>query len=266
LALAAIGLKNLKLVYTEHSTTNKGRKIPLFHILERIIYRQYSKIICISDGVHESLIKWVGPRLSGRLVTIQNGSRIYKVSERSRLEERKLLLVSIGSLSFGKNFATAIRAIAQLRDEVGSYVIVGEGPERKRLEQLVHREKLDDEVKLLGWSDNIEIHLRAADIQLIPSLWEGFGLVAVEGMSTGLPIVASNIAGLREVLDPNNLAVTLVEDTESVGAWVQGLKVAIDNLRDQGPERLSVAARTQAEKFTLEAMAERYLEVYRSLL
>ena len=56
-ALATIGLKNLRLVYTEHDTSNKRRKIPLFWLLERLIYRRYSKIICISEGVYESLAK-----------------------------------------------------------------------------------------------------------------------------------------------------------------------------------------------------------------
>ncbi|EAZ98236.1 glycosyltransferase family 4 protein [Marinobacter sp. ELB17] len=265
LALATIGLKNLKLVYTEHNTSNKRRKIPLVWLVERLIYRRYSKIICISDGVYESLAKWVGLRLSDRLVTIQNGSRIYQVFERLHLAGRKPRLVSVGSLTFKKNFATAIRAIARLRDEIDSYVIVGEGPERNKLEQLIRREKLGDKVELLGWSDSIEAHLRAADIQVIPSLWEGFGLVAVEGMSTGLPVVASDVAGLREVLDPNNLAVTLIEKVESEDAWVWGLQAAIDNLHSQGPKELARAARTQAEKFTLEKMADQYLEVYREI-
>ena len=264
-ALATIGLKRLKLVYTEHNTSNKRRKIPLFRFLERLIYRRYSKIICISEGVHESLAKWVGPRLLCRLVTIPNGSRIYQVSARSPLEDRTPRLVSVGSLTFKKNFVTAIRAIAQIRDEIDSYEIIGEGPERKLLEHLVRQEKLGNKVKFLGWSDYIERHLRTADIQLIPSLWEGFGLVAVEGMSTGLPVVASDVAGLREVLDPNNPAVTLVEDVESEDAWAQALKVAIDKLRNEGPEKLAVAACTQAQKFTLEVMAKRYLELYRSL-
>ena len=264
-ALATLGLKNLRLVYTEHNTSNKRRKIPLFWLLERLIYRRYSKIICISEGVYESLAKWVGPRLSRRLVTIPNGSRLYQVSERFGLEDREPRLVSVGSLTFKKNFATAIRAIGQIRDEVDSYEIVGEGPERKRLEQLIHREKLDDKVKLLGWSDNIEAYLQAADIQLIPSFWEGFGLVAVEGMSTGLPVVASDVAGLREVLDRNNPAVTLVENFEHEDGWVQGLRAAINCMSVQGPEKLTLAARTQAEKFKLETMAERYLEVYRDI-
>lgn len=264
-ALASIGLKNVKLVYTEHNTINKRREIPLFWLVERLIYSRYSKIICISGGVHDSLKKWVGPRLAVRLETIPNGSRIYRLSKRAALKTRKPRLVSVGSLTTKKNFATAIKAVVQLQDQIESYEIVGEGPERQRLEQLIHYEKVEKQVKLVGWSDEIEGYLGDADLQIIPSVWEGFGLVAVEGMSTGLPIIASNVSGLREVLGSNNPAVTLVDCPESSEAWVLALKEAIVNLESDDSQKLPMAARTQAEKFTLEAMAGRYLEVYRSL-
>ncbi|OIN07771.1 hypothetical protein BFR47_04000 [Oceanisphaera psychrotolerans] len=262
--LASLGLNNIKLIYTEHNTTNKRRRIPLFWLFERLLYSRYSKIICISHGVHESLAKWLGPYLAQRLVTIPNGSRIYTQANRHSLHDRLPRLVSVGSLtSKKKNFATAIRAIAQLRDEVEGYTIIGEGPERSRLEQIIKSERLDNKVQLAGWSDEIEAHLHASDIQLIPSLWEGFGLVAVEGMSTGLPVVASNVAGLCEVLDESNPSVTLINQTDSVDEWVAGIRKAVVDLNRLGISHIAQSSRRQAEKFTLEQMAERYLDVYR---
>jgi len=108
LALASLGLKRIKLIYTEHNTTNKRRKIPRFWLVERLIYARYSKVICISQGVHDSLARWVGSQLSRRLVTIPNGSRIYSVPERLPLKNRRPRLISVGSLTAKKNFATAV--------------------------------------------------------------------------------------------------------------------------------------------------------------
>lgn len=263
-ALASVGLSNLTLFYTEHDTNNKRRRIPFFRFLERFIYRRYCRVICISKGVYDSLSEWVGARLSAKLVTVKNGSRIYNLSKRLPFNNRKVHLVSVGSLTSKKNFSTAIQAVSKVPDIVETYIIVGEGSERKQLELLIDQKGLENQVKLMGWSNQIEKYLQRADIQLIPSLWEGFGLVAVEGMSTGLCVVASDVAGLREVLDARNPAVTLVEETESVDAWVQGLRIAVGRLRENSPAQLSVAARNQAEKFTLETMAERYIELYRS--
>jgi glycosyltransferase involved in cell wall biosynthesis len=261
--LASLGLPNIKLVYTEHNTTNKRRRIPLLWIFERLLYARYSRIICISQGVNDALAKWVGPKIAQRLVTIPNGSRIYSLVDRPILVGRLPRLVSVGSLSSRKNFATAIRAIALLRYEIDSYTLVGEGPELGRLEQLIQSEQLEDKVHLAGWSDAIEQFFYASDIQLIPSLWEGFGLVAVEGMSTGLPVVASNVDGLREVLNEENRSVTLVNQVESVEEWVAAIRKSISDVREVGPGVLAKSSRRQAEKFTLEQMAERYLDVYR---
>ncbi|MBQ0746652.1 MAG: glycosyltransferase family 4 protein [Marinobacter sp.] len=263
--LASFGLSGIKLVYTEHNTNNRRRAIPFFWLIERIFYRRYSKVICISQGVHDSLARWVGPELAQRLETVPNGSRLYPVCTREPIRNRKLRLVSVGSLTYKKNFSTAIEAFAQLQDQFESYEIIGEGPERGRLERLISQRKLEKKISLVGWSNNIESFLCKADLQLIPSLWEGFGLVAVEGMSTGLPVVASNVDGLRDVLGTNNLSVTLVDDPGSAEAWKLAIGTAIEKLAKEGHKNLSVAARSQAEKFTLKAMAERYLEVYRKL-
>ncbi len=261
--LASLGLSNIKLIYTEHNTTNKRRNIPLLWVLERLLYARFSRIICISQGVEKALANWVGSSIAKRLITIPNGSRIYSLGERPSLEGRLPRLVSIGSLSFRKNFATAISAIAQLQDEIDTYTIIGEGSERALLEQIIQSKQLGDKVSLRGWVDDIEAHLHTADIQLIPSLWEGFGLVAVEGMSTGLPVVASNVDGLREVLDATNPSVTLVNEPESVDEWVAVIRKAIANIRAQGADNLACSSRQQAEKFTLDQMAARYLDVYR---
>ena len=260
--LATLGLSNIKLIYTEHNTTNKRRNIPLFWVLERLLYARYARIICISQGVEEALAKWVGPTIAQRLVTIPNGSRIYTVAQRPALEGRLPRLVSVGSLSSRKNFATAVRAIARLKDDIDSYTIIGEGPERAQLEQIIKSEQLEGKVKLVGWSDSIESYLHAADLQLIPSLWEGFGLVAVEGMSTGLPVVASNVDGLREVLDESNPSITLVNRAKSVDDWVSSICKAVADLHALGANSLAQSSRQQAEKFTLDQMAEDYLKVY----
>ena len=264
--LASLFLPSIKLIYTEHSTTNKRRYIPFIWVMDRWFYSRFSQIICISKGVERALANWVGPTIARRLVTIPNGARIYSLAERPSLEGRFPRLVSIGRLSSTKNYITTIKAIAQLRGEVETYTIIGEGPERPRLERLIDDLKLGNKIRLLGWSDDIEAHLHAADMQLIPSLWEGFGLVAVEGMSTGLPVVASNVDGLREVLDEGNPSVIFVDSPESVAEWVGCIRTSVENICDKGFTTISTCSRQQAEKFTLEKMANQYLAIYRDVL
>lgn len=264
-SIASIGLSRVRLVYTEHSTHNKRRNIPLLWLFERFLYSRYSKIICISPGVYNSLAPWVGAKLEKRLITIPNGARLFQPVKRPAIEGRKLKLVSIGSLTDRKNFSVTIKAVAQLRNGIEKYTIVGEGPYRNQLEQLIRSHHLEDLVHLVGWCDDIEQYLYDADIQLIPSLWEGFGLVAIEGMSTGLSVVASDVEGLRDVLNPENHAVKLIEHPRFVEAWVEGIGKAKHKIESFGQEGIANSAKKQAEKYSLNTMLMQYRHIYNEL-
>lgn len=260
--LALLGIKNVKLFFTEHDTTNKRRKIPFFYIIDRLFYSQYLSIICISKGVYNKLAEWVGVEIKEKLKVVYNGSRLYSLSKRRLLQNRLPRLISIGRLISKKNFSITISAISEIKNEIESYTIVGEGSERKKLEKLIKSLNLEKKVKLIGWVENVEKYLQEADIQLIPSLYEGFGLVAAEGMSTGLPVVASNIEGLKEVLGKPNPSVVLVNKVNSIDEWKQGIIKAIKNINMLGSEKISKLSKYQVKKFTFKKMAEDYLNIY----
>jgi len=261
-ALATLFL-NVRLFYTEHNTHNKRRANRLFRILDRFLYGRYQRVICISEGVFDSLSRWVGPRLARKLVVVPNGARLYSPVHRPAPEASGLRLVSVGSLNRKKNFATAIGAVARARHCVEKYTIVGDGPERASLEALIAEHGLQSVVRLVGWSDEVERYFAEADAQLIPSLWEGFGLVAVEGMSSGLPVIASNVDGLREVLSGAGDSVTLISDVQSTQAWGEAISALFDRLRVENIGEIAAKSRTQAEGFSLDRMVERYLAEYR---
>lgn len=256
------GIKNVKLFFTEHDTTNKRRKIPFFYIIDRLFYSQYLSIICISKGVYNKLAGWVGIEIKEKLKVVYNGSRLYSLSERSSLKNRLPRIVSIGRLISKKNFSITINAISEIKNEIECYTIVGEGSERKKLENLIKSLKLEKKVKLVGWTENVEKYLKEADIQLIPSLYEGFGLVAAEGMSTGLPVVASNIEGLKEVLGKPNPSVVLVNKVNSIDEWKKGIIELIKNINMIGSQKIAKLSEKKVKKFTFRKMAEDYLNVY----
>ena len=261
-ALAALGLKNLKLFFTEHDTTNKRRKIPFFYFIDRFFYSYYLNTICISRGVYLKLAKWVGFKIKKNLKVIYNGSRLYSLPKRSNMKDRLPRLISVGRLVPKKNFLTTIIAISKLKDDIESYTIIGEGYEREKLERLIKSLKLENKVKLIGWTEEVEKYLHKADIQLIPSLYEGFGLVAVEGMSTGLPVVASSIQGLKEVLGPLNPSLILVNKIDSTEEWKKKIKESIENINLFGSDKIAEYSQYQAKKFTFHKMAEEYLNIY----
>src|SRR5690606_24590735 len=112
--------------YTEHNTSNRRRNIPFFWVVERLFYKRYRKIFCISEGVRDSLAGWLRWDERSKLELVFNGARLYSLVSRPPLTGRLARLVSIGSLTPKKNFGTAIEAVALVKDIVERYVIVGD--------------------------------------------------------------------------------------------------------------------------------------------
>jgi glycosyltransferase involved in cell wall biosynthesis/GT2 family glycosyltransferase len=263
-ALAVLGIKNIKLFFTEHDTQNKRMKIPFFNLVDHFFYSYYLCIICISKGVHNALVQWIGPKIKKNLKIVYNGSRIYKLCKRTSLKNRLPRLISIGRLTYKKNFLTTIAAISKIKENIESYTIIGEGNERDYLIKLITKLKLENKVILAGWQENVEEYLQKADIQLIPSLYEGFGLVAVEGMSTGLPVVASNVPGMNEVLGVASSSIVLINKIDSIKEWEKGIYKVIKNIKKFGSYKIAKSSQRKAEKFSFKKMTDEYLNIYRN--
>lgn len=261
--ISTIGF-NCKLVYTEHSTYNKRREYKILKNLEKIIYRQYDKVICISEGVKQSLNDWLNDKhIYNKYRVIYNGSRLFNKKPSRRLRtDNKISVISIGSLAKHKGFHISIRAISQIRSQIHKYHIIGEGPERESLDKLIQKYDLSDIVELHGWVDNVEPYLHDSDISIIPSLWEGFGLVAIESLSAGLPVIASNVPGLNEIFGEEDCPAILIE-RGNVSELIQAIQVFQSKLI-KGIDYRHTAI-TCANKFSLERMMGRYALLYREI-
>jgi len=98
------------------------------------------------------------------------------------------------------------------------------------------------------------------DIGLIPSRWEGFGLVSVEMLSTGMPLICSNVPGLSEVVN-KCLAVELVKSNNSV-AITKGILKLIKKIKNQDTNVIVEHARKRAEKFDIQLFCDNYKNLY----
>lgn len=111
--------------------------------------------------------------------------------------EDAFLLVSVGELNFNKNHSIVIRALAKLNRPDLHYGIAGKGEMEAELRQLADALGVGDRVHLWGYRNDIPEVLKAADIDVFPSIREGFGLAAVEGMAAGLPLICADNRGTR---------------------------------------------------------------------
>lgn len=196
-SLAARGLK-IKLVYTEHSTYNNRRDHFILRPIEKWIYGRYQKIISISQQTQEALQKWLQAD-DNRFSVIHNGiDTKYFASIQKEVIPNSLIMVSRFVAS--KDQGTVIRALSLLDKEV-TLRLVGDGENLEHCKQLAKACQVEDRVSFLGARTDVAELMAESYIGIQSSRWEGFGLTAVEMMAAGLPVIASDVEGLKQVVE-----------------------------------------------------------------
>ncbi|MDA1052819.1 MAG: glycosyltransferase [Planctomycetota bacterium] len=236
-------------------------------VLERFALRRTDHIVCVSQSVAEQVASKGGfPR--SKLRVIPNGidltsTPIGTAVDRTQLgiaPERRILLC-VGRLHRQKGFDWLLRLAPELLSRLPKHdlVIAGDGPERKSLRELATRLGIQNRVHFVGWRPDVPQWMQEAEILLLPSRWEGMPNVLIEAMGRGLPVVASSVEGVKEVLGP--LAEEQAVPVGDTSAFVAAVcRVANDSHHRQilGNENRE---RIQAE-FSLNEMIPRYEELY----
>jgi L-malate glycosyltransferase len=162
-----------------------------------------------------------------------------------------------------KNIPAVIEIFAQVRKRVtAKLVMVGDGPEKPAAEQLSRELGIERDVLFLGNQDCMEELLPLADVFLLPSSSESFGLVALEAMSAEVPVVASHIGGLPEVVDHGKTG--FLHDPGHIAGFVASVLRLLEDQRLRATMGRR-ARRVARERFGIEEMVGRYMRVYDSL-
>ena len=191
---------------------------------------------------------------------------IHEVREGLAMGEGERLLVAIGRLSREKGHIDLISAFAKVRamhPEVrAKLAIVGEGPERSALESAIRVRGLGNDVRLMGHRNDVRPYYAAADLFVLPSRSEGSPYVLLEAMRAGVPIVATAVGGVPEILMHEQTALLVApQDSESLAAAIGRI------LNDSElAERVSANASTLVSRsYSLENYVSSMSRIYRSL-
>ena len=207
-AIAAKVLCSVVLVTTEHNTSNRRRDWRWYpRSVDRWMYRQYQHVICISDQAEENLRKYIyANEKHDSITTIYNGVDIEAfhsatVNKELRESTDRFVVVMVAGFRYQKDQDTLIKAMALLPKDRFELWLVGDGERRNCLESLVKSLELTESVRFLGLRTDVANILKAADVVVMSSHFEGLSLSNIEGMAAGKPFVASDVDGLREVTD-----------------------------------------------------------------
>jgi N-acetyl-alpha-D-glucosaminyl L-malate synthase BshA len=174
------------------------------------------------------------------------------------------LVIHVSNLRPVKQVDAVVRVFAEVRRQVPArLLIVGEGPELSHAEQVMHDLRLTEHVELIGEAQDIVALLSVSDLFLLPSLQESFGLSALEAMACGVPVVASNVGGLPEVVADG--VAGFLHPPGDVSGMAQS---AISILSDAAlHERMAAdGERLARERFTADRIVPQYEALYERAL
>jgi D-inositol-3-phosphate glycosyltransferase len=212
---------------------------------------------------------------------VQNFRRISKIDARQQLgiDPTDRVVLYVGRFDPRKGIETLVRACAELRPQLAAQpehqlrlLIVGgsdpneaDGAERQRIDELVDRLGMQDMTKFVGMvgHDRLPLYYTAADVCVIPSHYEPFGLVAIEAMACGTPVVASAVGGLKFTVIPEETGLLVpVQDTSSFATAIGRIltnALWASELRERASARV-------LENFSWGGVAVRLSDLYRRLL
>jgi glycosyltransferase involved in cell wall biosynthesis len=254
----AARLRGAYLVSTKHND-DPFRTGP-FRFVERALSRAADRIVTITDALRTFTVERVGIP-ARKIETIHYGlddlPEAWGRNPVDAVPREARVLLSVSRLSRQKGVDVAVRALPSLPGDT-VLVVLGEGPDRPLLEGLARELGVERRVFLLGRVPDVAAWLERATLYVHPARWEGFGLAVLEAMLAGLPVVASEVSSLPE----------LVVDGETGRLVPPGDHAALAHaiVRALGEPELGAAGRERARReFSVARMADRTAALYRRL-
>jgi N-acetyl-alpha-D-glucosaminyl L-malate synthase BshA len=261
---------NLKLITTLHGTdiTLLGME-PGFHPIIKFSLEHSDKITAVSDYLRQKTIQHFNSGKDINVIPNFVDTSVYKRGEYPALKKLiapndEKILVHISNFRTVKRVCDVIKIFNEVLKKIPSkLLLIGDGPDRIAAENLARQLSIQKHIKFLGKQTSLVELLSISHIFLLPSQSESFGLSALEAMSCGVPVVASNIGGIPEVVahnetgflaelaDVNRMAKYTIELLEKPKKWLA----------------FSINARNRAvDLFDIKSIVPKYEELYRQLL
>lgn len=270
-ALGSLVNEECHLVTTEHNTYNRRRSIPLFKIIDRWMYSRYEQIICISDQAEVNMRKFL-PKTND-IRTIYNGVNVQAFHNAEAIEgmhtDGKTIVVMVAAFRPQKDQKTLIKAFSQLPEDKYELWLVGDGELHEELHSYVrsiHPQKSETNdiisygnMRFFGNRPDVPQILHSADIVVMSSHYEGLSLSSVEGMSVGKPFIASDVDGLREVVDGYGILFPH-GDNKALASIIQQL-----SYDEKYYQQVAAKCWERAQMFDIQKMVDAYNEVYLNL-
>ena len=265
---------NFKLILREAVDPNVAAKTQRFYIFEKMIlylkkrlYPKSDMIIAISQGVKDSLVEKLSIN-SYKINVIYNPAadkRIIKLSKEIPEDYffDNYTIVNIGRLTKQKDHITLLKAFKKVLNSYKcNLLIIGEGSERKSIENYIYKNSLVNNVKLLGYKSNPWKYLSKSNLFVLTSIWEGFGNVIVESMLLGTPVISTNCkSGPSEILENGKFGKLFnIYDYENLSDLI------LNEIKSKSLDSEIQKLKIRSEDFSIDKITGLYIESFEKLL
>lgn len=227
-------------------------------------YKRFDRIVCVSKTAKQSFDELFENRfISTVLYNVIDSNEIRRKAKEQipyGTEKRGTTVLSVGRLSYPKNYLRLLKTHKRLLDEGIKHDlwIIGDGPERTKLEQYVSENKLTESVWMPGFMENPYPFMREADLLVCSSVYEGFSTFVTEGVILGKPIVTTDVSGMCELLGNSEHGMIVKNDDED---FCRGIRHMLIDKEER--DRYSKAASVRSGDFSAETLTkttERFFE------
>lgn len=256
--MAALRL-NINLVHTVHNVaqkeqTNVGKRI------NKILFRMFNVLpIALSKEVQKTIHEVYGLPTQ-RIPVIFNGIDLSKCIVKKKYKRNKdFNIIHVGRFMDVKNHGLLIKCFAQFvkLHPDARLQLLGDGERREEIVQLVKELDITDFVEFAGLQSNVYPWLHNADLFILPSKFEGMPMTLIEAMGTGLPIVASNVGGIPDMLTSKKDALLIEPNEKDI---IEALEFLYSN--EGKRKELGQNALRKSVMFSSQTMAKKYIDVY----
>lgn len=262
LALRGLGVP---LVSTCHTWYDTDLFVSIYGMADRFALRKFARVVAVSDEVEQRLLRAGVPAQKIRRVRNGIDLRQFDGARSQRCEDpapdHAPTVGLVGRLAWEKGVDLFLAAAAKVLLELphARFVVVGEGPDREKLERLIDELNLRDSVELLGRRDDMAALYASLDVMVSSSRQEGLPMAVLEGMASGRALVATAVGEVPTVvLNGRTGLLVPPEDAQSLATGILAL------LRDPERRRLLGAAARQLveEQYSAARMTADYLQIY----
>lgn len=266
--LAARNNKHITVIYTAHGFHFfKGAPLInwlIYYPVERFCARYTDKLITINNEDYERA-KQFKLRNNGKVYYVPgvgidlNKIQNVKVDVREKKKELGIpqnipVILSVGELIKRKNHETVLNALSKLKDKEFIYLICGRGILSEHLKSKTKELGISDKVKFLGFRKDVAEICKVSDLFIFPSYQEGLPVSLLEAMAAGLPVIASNVRGNRDLISRENLF-----EPDDVDTLVKLIKKHLDNIENNVANKVDY---TNLEQYSLQNVLKQMAEIY----